>query len=201
MKAMPGGCRQSGVEGLRGLRSWRSGPAGASGVAIKIEDGGGFARAASAGPLRRCGRLGPGPSRAACLADIPPVALDPRGVPVGEAVPGFDLAPVGELRTESGGADRPIAPPLPPPLAAAPRRSRTLARMTDIRVRIAPSQPGRCIWARRTALFNFLFARHTGGTFIFRWKTRTGRVRPSYELDILNGMHWLDPLDEGRPRQ
>ena len=38
-----------------------------------------------------------------------------------------------------------------------------------IRVRIAPSPTGPLhIGTARTALFNYLFARHTGGTFLLR---------------------------------
>ena len=101
MKAMPGGIvAKGGVEGLRGFAILAGpGRAGASGVAIKIEDGGGFARAASAASvetLRQIGVLDPAALRALGRYHRP-VALDPRGVPVGEAVPGFDLAPVGEL--------------------------------------------------------------------------------------------------------
>jgi glutamyl-tRNA synthetase len=72
--------------------------------------------------------------------------------------------------------------------------------MTDIRVRIAPSPTGPLhLGTARTALFNFLFARHTGGTFIFRLEdTDQARSTEAYELDILNGMHWLGiRWDEG----
>ncbi|HEY4944966.1 MAG TPA: glutamate--tRNA ligase family protein, partial [Candidatus Limnocylindrales bacterium] len=41
--------------------------------------------------------------------------------------------------------------------------------MTTARVRIAPSPTGPLhIGTARTALFNYLFARHVGGTFILR---------------------------------
>src|SRR5665647_1314488 len=72
--------------------------------------------------------------------------------------------------------------------------------MTDIRVRIAPSPTGPLhLGTARTALFNFLFARHTGGTFIFRLEdTDQARSTEAYELDILNGLHWLGiRWDEG----
>ena len=40
---------------------------------------------------------------------------------------------------------------------------------TNVRVRFAPSRPGRCISAAsRTALWDWLYARHTGGTFVLR---------------------------------
>ena len=73
-------------------------------------------------------------------------------------------------------------------------------RMTDVRVRIAPSPTGPLhLGTARTALFNFLFARHTGGTFIFRLEdTDQARSTEAFELDILEGMHWLGiRWDEG----
>jgi glutamyl-tRNA synthetase len=72
--------------------------------------------------------------------------------------------------------------------------------MTDVRVRIAPSPTGPLhLGTARTALFNFLFARHVGGTFIFRLEdTDQARSTEAYELDILEGMHWLGlTWDEG----
>jgi len=72
--------------------------------------------------------------------------------------------------------------------------------MTDIRVRIAPSPTGPLhLGTARTALFNFLFARHTGGTFIFRLEeTDQARSTEAFELDILDGLHWLGiRWDEG----
>ena len=71
----------------------------ASGVAIKIEDGGGYDRASSAASvetLRQVGVLDPAALRALGRYHRP-VAVDPRGVQVGEAIPEFELAPVGEL--------------------------------------------------------------------------------------------------------
>jgi len=68
------------------------------------------------------------------------------------------------------------------------------------RVRIAPSPTGPLhIGTARTALFNYLFARHTGGSFILRLED-TDQVRSSlaYENDILDGLHWLGlDWDEG----
>ena len=71
--------------------------------------------------------------------------------------------------------------------------------MTD-RVRIAPSPTGPLhIGTARTALFNFLHARHTGGTFILRLEdTDVARSSIAYEKDILDGLHWLGlQWDEG----
>ncbi|MFI5226144.1 MAG: glutamate--tRNA ligase [Candidatus Limnocylindrales bacterium] len=70
----------------------------------------------------------------------------------------------------------------------------------DIRVRIAPSPTGPLhIGTARTALFNYLFARHHGGTFILRLEdTDVARSSIAYEKDILDGLHWLGlDWDEG----
>jgi len=74
--------------------------------------------------------------------------------------------------------------------------------MTDsvARARIAPSPTGPLhIGTARTALFNFLFARHTGGTFVLRLEdTDQARGSIAYEKDILDGLHWLGlGWDEG----
>ena len=68
------------------------------------------------------------------------------------------------------------------------------------RVRIAPSPTGPLhIGTARTALFNYLFARHTGGSFILRLEdTDQARSSIAYEKDILDGLHWLGlGWDEG----
>ena len=72
--------------------------------------------------------------------------------------------------------------------------------MTAPRVRIAPSPTGPLhIGTARTALFNYLHARHTGGTFILRLEdTDQARSSIAYEKDILDGLHWLGlHWDEG----
>jgi len=69
-----------------------------------------------------------------------------------------------------------------------------------LRVRIAPSPTGPLhIGTARTALFNFLHARHEGGTFLFRLEdTDVARNTEAYERDILEGLHWLGiTWDEG----
>jgi glutamyl-tRNA synthetase len=69
-----------------------------------------------------------------------------------------------------------------------------------VRVRIAPSPTGPLhIGTARTALFNFLFARRSGGTFILRMEdTDVARSSLAYEKDILDGLHWLGlTWDEG----
>ena len=100
MKAVPGGIlAKGGAEGLRGFSLLKGSRGGASGIAIKIEDGGGFDRATSAASietLRLIGALDPAALRALGRYHRP-TARDPRGEPVGEAVPRFDLTPVGEL--------------------------------------------------------------------------------------------------------
>ncbi|MGI8929350.1 MAG: glutamate--tRNA ligase, partial [Candidatus Limnocylindrales bacterium] len=70
----------------------------------------------------------------------------------------------------------------------------------SVRVRIAPSPTGPLhIGTARTALFNYLFARHEAGTFILRLEdTDVARSTLEYEKDILTGLHWLGPQwDEG----
>ena len=51
----------------------------------------------------------------------------------------------------------------------------------------------------RTALFNWLYARRHGGTFIVRIDdTDTERSTPEFEADILGGLRWLGlDWDEG----
>ncbi|MGZ3640933.1 MAG: glutamate--tRNA ligase [Candidatus Limnocylindrales bacterium] len=69
-----------------------------------------------------------------------------------------------------------------------------------VRCRIAPSPTGPLhIGTARTALFNFLFARRHGGTFILRLEdTDVARSTVAYERDILDGLHWLGlEWDEG----
>ena len=71
---------------------------------------------------------------------------------------------------------------------------------TGIRVRIAPSPTGPLhIGTARTALYNYLFARRTGGTFVLRLEdTDVARSSIAYEQDILDGLHWLGiRWDEG----
>jgi glutamyl-tRNA synthetase len=73
--------------------------------------------------------------------------------------------------------------------------------MSDqIRVRFAPSPTGFLhVGGARTALFNWLFARHSGGKFILRIEdTDRERSKPEYEEAILRDMRWLGlDWDEG----
>jgi glutamyl-tRNA synthetase len=69
-----------------------------------------------------------------------------------------------------------------------------------VRVRIAPSPTGPLhIGTARTALYNFLFARHVGGVFVLRIEdTDVARGSEAYERDILEGLDWLGiAWDEG----
>jgi glutamyl-tRNA synthetase len=69
-----------------------------------------------------------------------------------------------------------------------------------VRVRIAPSPTGKLhIGTARTAVFNWLFARHCGGTFILRVEdTDLERSRPEFTENILEGLTWLGlTWDEG----
>lgn len=69
-----------------------------------------------------------------------------------------------------------------------------------VRVRIAPSPTGNLhIGTARTAVFNWLFARHHNGTFIIRVEdTDQARSRPEYTQNIKDGLSWLGlNWDEG----
>lgn len=72
--------------------------------------------------------------------------------------------------------------------------------MKPVRVRFAPSPTGALhVGSARTALFNYLFARHHNGTFILRIED-TDRERNKEESlqGILEGMEWLGlTWDEG----
>lgn len=72
--------------------------------------------------------------------------------------------------------------------------------MSDVRVRFAPSPTGYFhLGAARSLLFNWLFARRHGGTFILRIEdTDRTRYHPEAVPDMLEGMRWLGlDWDEG----
>ena len=72
--------------------------------------------------------------------------------------------------------------------------------MGEVRTRFAPSPTGYLhIGGARTALFNWLFARHHGGRFILRIEdTDPLRSRREYLEDILESLRWLGlEWDEG----
>jgi glutamyl-tRNA synthetase len=62
-----------------------------------------------------------------------------------------------------------------------------------VRVRIAPSPTGYLhVGTARSALFNYLFARHTGGKFLVRIEdTDRERSQPEFLQPILDGLRWL----------
>src|SRR2546426_812113 len=80
------------------------------------------------------------------------------------------------------------------------------ARMQGVapRVRFAPSPTGFLhVGGARSALFNWLFARHTGGSFILRIEdTDTERTREEWVDGIQRTLRWLGlDWDEGPYRQ
>jgi len=71
---------------------------------------------------------------------------------------------------------------------------------SKVRVRFAPSPTGELhVGNIRTALFDWAYARHTGGTFIFRIEdTDTERVTPEYIQAAISTLKWLGlDWDEG----
>src|SRR5207244_8368998 len=92
----------------------------------------------------------------------------------------------------------PAAKPALPGLASGPgwdaKRLRRIRGMTaPVRVRIAPSPTGFLhIGNVRTALFNWLFARHHGGEFRLRIEnTDTGREVAEATEQIQESLRWL----------
>jgi glutamyl-tRNA synthetase len=71
---------------------------------------------------------------------------------------------------------------------------------TPVRVRFAPSPSGDLhVGNIRTALFDWAFARHTGGVFVLRIEdTDQSRVTPAYVASALETLRWLSlDWDEG----
>jgi len=69
-----------------------------------------------------------------------------------------------------------------------------------MRVRMAPSPTGPLhIGTARTSLYNYLAARHSGGTYVLRIEdTDDARSSVEYERDIIDNLHWLGiSWDEG----
>ena len=69
-----------------------------------------------------------------------------------------------------------------------------------VRTRFAPSPTGELhIGGARTALFNFLLARGSGGQFVLRIDdTDEERSRPEYETQLMEDLRWLQlHWDEG----
>ncbi len=72
--------------------------------------------------------------------------------------------------------------------------------MKPVRVRFAPSPTGRLhMGGARTALYDYLIAKKTGGQFILRIEdTDRTRYVPTAEKEIIDGLHWLGiTWDEG----
>lgn len=75
-----------------------------------------------------------------------------------------------------------------------------MSRDAEVRVRFAPSPTGALhIGGVRTALFNYLFARHMGGTMVLRIEdTDSKRFVPGAEAYIVESLRWLGiHIDEG----
>jgi len=69
-----------------------------------------------------------------------------------------------------------------------------------MRVRMAPSPTGPLhIGTARTSLYNYLAARHDGGTYVLRIEdTDAARGTADFESDIIDNLHWLGiSWDEG----
>jgi glutamyl-tRNA synthetase/nondiscriminating glutamyl-tRNA synthetase len=72
--------------------------------------------------------------------------------------------------------------------------------MSKVRVRFAPSPTGYVhVGNARTALFNWLFARHEGGVFVLRIEdTDAERSKPEFERQLLRDLSWFGlDWDEG----
>ncbi|MCK4237319.1 MAG: glutamate--tRNA ligase, partial [Candidatus Krumholzibacteria bacterium] len=75
--------------------------------------------------------------------------------------------------------------------------------MEKVRVRFAPSPTGYLhVGGARTALFNWLFARHEGGSFVLRIEnTDVERSSDDHEEQMMDDLAWLGlDWDEG-PRR
>src|SRR5438270_14010969 len=69
-----------------------------------------------------------------------------------------------------------------------------------VRTRFAPSPTGTLhVGGIRTALFNYLFARHHGGEFLLRIEdTDRARSKPEFTQSILESLDWLDLARDGQ---
>lgn len=75
-----------------------------------------------------------------------------------------------------------------------------MSRIDPVRVRFAPSPTGHTHLASgRTALYNYLLARQTGGKFILRIEdTDKRRYVPGADKELMDSLHWLGiDWDEG----
>lgn len=73
----------------------------------------------------------------------------------------------------------------------------------NVVTRIAPSPTGPLhVGTARSALFNYLFAKQCGGTFIIRIEdTDKERSKKEFEEDIMRGLHWLGLTEDALYRQ
>ena len=72
--------------------------------------------------------------------------------------------------------------------------------MTDVRVRFAPSPTGSLhVGSARTALYNYLYARHHGGRMVLRIEdTDLKRSTSAHDASIIDDLSWLGlQADEG----
>ncbi len=75
-----------------------------------------------------------------------------------------------------------------------------MSDLKPVRVRFAPSPTGRThLGSGRTALYDYLIARQTGGQFILRIEdTDQKRYVPGAEQELVNSLHWMGlDWDEG----
>src|SRR3989441_1482587 len=95
------------------------------------------------------------------------------------------------MRPPARETKQPLGEPLPA-LVRTPQAADTSAPMTN-RVRFAPSPTGYLhVGGARTALFNWLYARRTGGTFLLRIEdTDKQRSTDEHTQVILDGLKWL----------
>ncbi|MGH9356612.1 MAG: glutamate--tRNA ligase family protein, partial [Terriglobia bacterium] len=76
-------------------------------------------------------------------------------------------------------------------------------KTSDVRVRFAPSPTGYVhVGNARTALFNWLFARHHGGALVLRIEdTDVQRSEERYETRLIDDLRWFGiDWDEGPDR-
>src|SRR5438105_7191923 len=75
------------------------------------------------------------------------------------------------------------------------------AAVAGPRVRFAPAPTGFLhVGSARAALFNWLYARHTGGTFVLRIEdTDPARSRDDYIAAIFDSLRWLGLDWDGEP--
>ncbi|ODQ64604.1 glutamyl-tRNA synthetase [Nadsonia fulvescens var. elongata DSM 6958] len=87
-------------------------------------------------------------------------------------------------------------------LSALKGRKTSIQPTTPVRTRFAPSPTGLLhLGSLRTALYNYLLAKSTGGQFLLRLEdTDQKRLVPGAEEDIYSSLEWLGlKMDEGPP--